>query len=175
MTQVSGSTTDWEATSDSFDMSSLDPGTYQWVANYKHDTDQYNTDEPGSCGDATEQVVIVKAAATGASTQTVIDNVSVSSDVGTPSGTVDFYLYKSKAGCLADDATDLEDSDADVSLDSNGDASSKAMTPDVPNTGATYWWKVWYDGDSTHDSGFVEDCGVQAVVIQNVTPPPPTP
>lgn len=175
-TQKSGSTTVWEATSTpGVDMTGLDPGVYQWVADYVAGSDQFNTDEDGTCGDSAERVTINQASATGASTQTIVDNVTVSSDTGTPSGTVDWYLYKSLAGCQSDDATDLEDSDVvgdggsdtNNALDSSGDASSKDMTPAAADGGSSYWWKVVYSGDTDHAGGTVEDCAVQTVAIQN--------
>ena len=180
LTPKSGSSTVWEATSDPVDMTGFAPGVYQWVADYLHGSDQYNTDEDGTCGDSAERVAIIQAPASGASTQTLVDNVTVSSDAGTPSGTVDWYLYKSLTACQTDDAANLEDSDvvgdsgddANNDLDVNGDASSKEMTPDVPDGGHTYYWKVVYSGDTSTAGGIVEDCEIQAVALQNapITP-----
>jgi len=180
LAQKSGSTTVWQASSDAVDMAGLDPGVYQWVADYLHGSDQFNTDEDGTCGDSTERVTISQAPAAGASTQTLTDNVTVSSDAGTPTGTVDWYLYKSLAGCQSDDATNLEDSDVvgdggddtNNALDGSGDASSKGMTPDVPAGGHTYYWKVVYSGDTATAGGTVEDCGIQAAALQNAPAAP---
>lgn len=175
LTQKSGSTTVWEATSTpGLNMTGLAPGVYQWVADYVHGSDPYNTDEDGLCGDSGERVTISRANPTGTSTQTVTDTVTLSNG-SSPTGHLSWYLYPSLTDCQNDTnrtAADIYQSPTGLDTDANnalssGSATSKPITPTPAAGGTTYYWKVTYDGDSNNNGGTVEACGTQTVTIQN--------
>lgn len=158
-------TSTYGANSGPVNASAYTPGVYQWVAHYSGDFN--NAPADGSCGDTTEQLTINTAVPTATSTQTIKDTVTLTG-LGTPSGTVDFYLYSENT---CSDSTKLVDSDLNVSL-SGGSATSKGITPSPAAGGTTYYWKVHYDGDTNNAAGDIEVCQVQTVRVQNAPSTP---
>src|SRR3954454_2674885 len=158
---------------------------YEWVASYVAGSDLYNAASNSGCTNAFEQIHVIKASPGATSTQTIYDTVTMSGG-DSPSGTVDWYLYSALADCTDDVTANAVDTDVTGSAtgsddDTNntlasGEATSKGFAPTPEAGGTQYWWKVYYNGDSNNNAGFVEDCEVQEVNVQNeAAPPPPTP
>jgi hypothetical protein len=163
---VSATANTW--VSSTVDLSSYGPGIYQWVAHYSGDV--YNSANDGSCGDSTEQLIVVG----GSSTQTITDTVTVAG-VGPPTGTVNWYLYTT-SNCTDDGVAPPElvfsdvvgvGSDTNNALDSTGKAISEPFTPTPAAAGTTYYWKVTYSGDTNNAGGTIEACGAQQVTVNN--------
>uniref|UniRef100_UPI00333EF8AE hypothetical protein n=1 Tax=Tessaracoccus lapidicaptus TaxID=1427523 RepID=UPI00333EF8AE len=142
-------------------------GDYYWQAVYTGD--DHNVGASSVC--TSEHLVVNKAPASVATTQTVRpqDSVTVSATAGgTPTGTVDFWLFDTSTCTGTADFEQL-----DVALDADGKASTNNTTFDITVANAgNYYWKVGYDGDATH-LPVVGVCGAETleVTIDNdVTP-----
>lgn len=170
LTLESGTTNTYSATSNEVDMTGFAPGVYQWVADYVAGTDQYNLDVDGTCGDSTETVTINKIDATGASTQTITDTVTVTGD--SPTGHVNWYAYDTSDCSNTPVFSDEWVGDSDTGsqnniLDGSSQATSEPFTPDPADGGTTYYWQVTYSGDDNNNGGTIETCGDQQVIVQN--------
>jgi hypothetical protein len=161
---------------------------FQWVVNYVPNGDQYNKASTSDCSIALERFHLTKKDTTGTSVQTVFDTVTVSG-YGTPTGTVNWYLYKTSdcsnnaAGDLvgsdvvgvANDGSASNADDGNNSLNVNGKATSKGFTVSPAAGGTTYYWLVSYDGSNdpnNNSNATVEPCGVQQVRVQNAPATP---
>ncbi|MEV7522133.1 hypothetical protein [Streptomyces sp. NPDC091371] len=134
-------------------------GTFYWQASYSGDAN--NEAAISAC--TSEPLVVTTAASRISTTQSFFpnDSATVSSDFGTPTGTVKFRLYNN-ATCTG---TPIHDS-GDVPL-VNGSASTNNTTDRVSTTG-TYRWLVEYSGDASHDP-VTSECGTEntALTVNN--------
>jgi hypothetical protein len=146
-------------------------GTYEWVASFSGDGN--NTAASTKCGDNGEQSLVKKRATTVPTGQKIVisDFAKVASAAGTPTGTVNFQLYREpSSNCTANKIYDS----GPVTLNANG----LANTDDAPNgkpptlsTNNTYSWLVAYT--PTSGSGFLAStsaCGTEQLTISGNTP-----
>lgn len=141
---------------------------YQWTVDYVPGSDQYNQAGSSDCTVGDERIHVTKAGATGASTQTITDTVTVSG-FGTPAGSVSFFAYSSLTACTDDlgnsTGTGTVFSSTNRAL-TTGAATSAGYTP-VAADGSDFWWRVYYNGDTNNAAGDVEGCGTQTFSIDN--------
>jgi hypothetical protein len=129
-------------------------GTYYWVASYSGDAN--NDSATGTCGDTGEQSVVAKAPSNISTEQELFpqDTATLSANAGgTPSGTVDFYLF---AG--SDCSGPPVHTEENVHLtDGTANTDNTNFPVDAANQG-DYKWIVHYDGDLAHEEATTE-CG----------------
>jgi hypothetical protein len=135
-------------------------GTYEWTAHYSGDANNNSADS--TCGN--EAVVIGKNSPTASTAQDLIpnDTFTISGAAGTPSGTVDFYLFGPTQTCgAANTGTALHHFTGSLS---GGSASTSNTTVHVTDEGTYTWYVVW-GGDSNNDAA-VSNC-VETFSINN--------
>jgi hypothetical protein len=127
-------------------------GEYYWVASFAGDV-RNAAAGPHGCGVALEKVTVSRATASGTTVMRLGDAVTVTGV--TPSGTVDFRLYKDDATCSV--AANLVYSELGVALSSA--SASTASEYSVPTSaGGVYRWLVTYSGDRSNAPGTVSNC-----------------
>jgi hypothetical protein len=121
-------------------------GRYQWVASYASG-DTNNSDVASACRDANEASVVGKAPSKVNTEQSFYpnDKATLSADAGgTPTGSVDFSLFDndSCSGAPLLSATNRP---------LTGGVASTNNTTVAVSTSDTYYWKVVYGGDGSHN------------------------
>jgi hypothetical protein len=146
-------------------------GTYQWVAHYSGDAN--NVSVTSACG--TETVTVGKAspnittnASEGGPVGTQIDDTAMVTGGDGPTGTVTFYLFSPDNATCANNSGETWLQSWTVALHSDG----KASVPDpgyaTTKTG-TYQWVATYSGDANNKS-VTSECGTEAVTIGKDSP-----
>jgi hypothetical protein len=166
---------DWTLTAQDYDASSPDAGTYnlsesggpagytQTSLTCDNSTGQVTSvtlalGENVTCTFVNDDGKATPAIATDVDAQ-IRDNVKVTGR-GTPSGTVDFFLYSD------DECTEEVGTHLDVELNENGEATSDWFNVASSDT---YYWKVNYSGD-TNNEAREGSCG-EAITIDSADLP----
>ncbi len=134
-------------TSDSF--TPTQPGTYQWIADYSGDSNNFPT--TGICADLAESVLVTPGGlVTPTLTTTASPSVAVGGQVtdtatlaggATPTGAIVFTLYgPDNATCAGQPAF----TSPPVTVNGNASYTSGLFTPTLPGT---YRWRAAYSGD----------------------------
>jgi hypothetical protein len=139
----------------------LTAGTYEFQASITADND--NNAASSTCG---TEPLTVKNSPTAATEQSLIpnDTFKLSGFAGTPSGTVNFYLFPPGTTCDANNTGDTGVIHFTGTLDGTGVASTSNTTTSVSTVG-TYTWYVSWDGDSLNN-GAASNC-VETFSIDN--------
>ena len=145
--------------------SALSIGDYYWVVSYAGDGGQTLSASHG-CGDPSEKVSVTKASPTGATVISLKDTLNVTAVTGgaTPSGPVNFKLYRSGATCT--ETLVYDSGDSNLGGTGNPNLSSGSASSDLVSvsTAGTYNWVVTYNGDA-NNNGVTKACGTETAVV----------
>jgi hypothetical protein len=139
-------------------------GTYQWVANYSGDANNYAL--TGACGNQSEQVTVAQSAptlTTQPSAGIVIGNGTITDTAtltgGTsPTGTITFTIYG------PGDSTCKTPLVPPAKVTVSGDGSYSPPTAFTPTAAGSYQWIAAYSGDS-NNSATSDTCGTTSETV----------
>jgi hypothetical protein len=152
---------------DSADVVFQQAGTYYWQVSYSGDG--HNASATSAC--QSEIVTISKTSPTASTAQSLVpnDTFTLSGAAGTPSGTVDFYLFAPGVACSeANEANALQTLTGMSPSLSSGSATTTNTT--AVTVEGTYTWLAVWAGD-TANTKTVSNC-VETFTIDNDTTAP---
>jgi hypothetical protein len=151
---------------DSADVTFQQAGTYYWQASYGGDA--HNGAATSVC--TSEIVTISKTQPTASTAQSLVpnDTFTLSGAAGTPSGTVDFYLFGPGVSCsesnIANALTGLTGMSPSLSSGSATTTNTTAVTAE-----GTYTWLAVWNGDTANEKT-VSNCVEQFSIDNDITP-----